>query len=351
MLAAVLHEPKLIRVDDIERPEPGPGQVRVRVRAGGICGSDLSYYFKGKSGDFAVREPFILGHEVSGEIDALGPGVPESSAAAGVAVGQRVAVNPGLTCGRCRYCVAGMPNHCLDMRFMGSASTFPHSQGMFRQYIVVAEHQCVAVPETLDFAQASMAEPLAVALHAIRRAGSLVGAQVLVVGCGPIGCLLLATASRAGAHRLVAMDLSKRALDIARAMGADETVDAGDANVVSRWAEARGTFDVVIEASGSPAGLDTALRAVRAGGAVVQVGNLPAGQSPVAANLVMSKEIRYTGSFRFADEYAIAAREIAQGKLDLRPLMTHSFSLSQANHAFEVAHDRSQSMKVHLRFE
>src|SRR6185503_11776963 len=100
-----------------------------------------------------------------------------------------------------------------------------------------------------------------------------------------------ATASRAGAHRLVAMDLSKRALDIARAMGADETVDAGDANVVSRWAEARGTFDVVIEASGSPAGLDTALRAVRAGGAVVQVGNLPAGQSPVAANLVMSKEI------------------------------------------------------------
>ncbi|CAN7393912.1 L-idonate 5-dehydrogenase [Trinickia sp. LjRoot230] len=345
MFAAVLHEPKLIRIDDVELPTPGPNEVRVRVRAGGICGSDLSYYFKGKSGDFTVREPFILGHEVAGEIDSLGAGVSE------LAVGQHVAVNPSRACGTCRYCVAGMRNHCLNMRFMGSASTFPHSQGMFRQYIVVTQEQCVPVPDVLEFAQASMAEPLAVALHAVKRAGSLVGAQVLVVGCGPIGCLLVATARRAGAHRLVAADLSDNALAIARELGADETANVADAERVSHWAQARGTFDVVIEASGSPAGLDTALRAVRAGGTVVQVGNLPAGQSPVAANLVMAKEIRYIGSFRFADEYALAANEIAAGKVDLLALMTHSFALAQANRAFEVALDRSQSMKVHLNFE
>ena len=345
MLAAVLHEPKLIRIDEVDPPEPGAGQVRVRVRAGGICGSDLSYYFKGRNGDFAVREPFVLGHEVAGEVDSFGSDVT------GLVAGQRMAVNPGLACGICRYCVSGMPNHCLNMRFMGSASTFPHTQGMFRQYIVVSARQCVPVPDGLDFAQASMAEPLAVALHAVRQAGSLVGARVLLIGCGPIGCILLTVARRSGAHRVVAMDLSDKALQIARSLGADETVNAVDSATVARWAEQRGTFDVVIEASGSPAGLDTALRAVRAGGTVIQVGNLPAGQSPVAANLVMGKEIRYQGSFRFSNEYAVAAEEIASGKVDLRPIMTHAFAMAEANQAFEVAHDRSQSMKVHLNFD
>jgi L-idonate 5-dehydrogenase len=244
-----------------------------------------------------------------------------------------------------------MTNHCLNMRFMGSASTFPHMQGMFRQFIAVAARQCVPVPDSLDFAQASMAEPLAVALHALRQAGSLVGAKVLVVGCGPIGCILLAVARRAGAHRLVALDLADKALQMATTLGADETVLATNQAQIDAWSQSRGTFDVVIEASGSTAGLDTALRAARAGAIVLQVGNLPAGQSPVAANLVMAKELRYQGSFRFTDEYAIAAEEISMGKIDLTPLMTHVFPLEQANEAFEVAHDRNQSMKVHLQFD
>lgn len=345
MFAAVLHEPKKLLIDELDAPQPQPGQVQIRVRAGGICGSDLSYYFKGKSGDFAVREPFVLGHEVAGEVAALGEGV------SGLRVGQRVAVNPGLNCGTCRYCVKGMTNHCLNMRFMGSASTFPHMQGMFRQFIAVDARQCVPVPDGLDFAMASMAEPLSVALHALRLAGSLVGAKVLLVGCGPIGCILLAVARRAGAHRIVAVDLAEKALQMATTLGADETVLANDQTRIDQWSQQRGTFDVVLEASGSPAGLDTALRAARAGGTVIQVGNLPAGQSPVAANLVMSKELRYQGSFRFTDEYAVAAEELGSHKIDLRPLLTHAFPLEEANQAFEVAHDRSQSMKVHLHFD
>jgi len=345
MFAAVLHEPKKLLIDELDAPQPQPDQVQIRVRAGGICGSDLSYYFKGKSGDFAVREPFVLGHEVAGEIAALGEGVSDLS------VGQRVAVNPGLNCGTCRYCLKGMPNHCLNMRFMGSASTFPHMQGMFRQFIVVDARQCVPVPEGLDFAMASMAEPLAVALHALRLAGSLVGAKVLLVGCGPIGCILLAVARRAGAHHLVAVDLADKALQMAATLGADETVLANDQTRIDQWSQQRGTFDVVLEASGSPAGLDTALRAARAGGTVIQVGNLPAGHSPVPANLVMAKELCYQGSFRFTDEYAVAAEELGAHKIDLRPLMTHAFPLEEANRAFEVAHDRNQSMKVHLHFD
>ena len=344
MLAAVLRDAKKIVIEEHEVPEPAPGHVRVRVRAGGICGSDLSYYFKGKSGDFAVREPFVLGHEAAGEVAALGEGVR------GFQVGQRVAVNPALNCGTCRFCVKGMTNHCLNMRFMGSASTFPHVQGMFREFISVASSQCIALPDGLDFAQASMAEPLAVALHALRQAGSLLGARLLIVGCGPIGCILLAAAKRAGAHYIVAIDLAQKALDMASQLGADETALASDQNRIDRWAENRGTFDVVIEASGSPVGLNTSLRGARAGGTVVQVGNLPAGQSDVAANLVMAKELRYQGSFRFAEEYAIAVEEIVSNRINLLPLMTHAFPISDANRAFEAAADRSSSMKVHLHF-
>ncbi len=346
MFAAVMHAPKDVRIDQWDKPEPGPGQVAVRVRAGGICGSDLSYYFKGKSGDFAVKEPFVLGHEVAGEISALGSGV------AGLQVGQRVAVNPGVNCGQCRYCVKGMPNHCLSMRFMGSASTFPHTQGMFRQYLLANASQCFPVPEAFDFAAASMAEPLSVALHAVRQAGTMLGASVLLVGCGPIGCLLLSVAKRAGAHRVVAIDLAEKALKMAAEVGADETALANDAARIGGWAQQRGTFDVVIEASGSTAGLDTALRSARAGGTIVQVGNLPAGQSPVAANLIMAKELNYKGSFRFTnEEYAIAVQELASGKIDPRPLMTHRFAMADVNEAFEVALDRAQSMKVHLAFD
>ena len=345
MFAAVLHGPKNIVLEQQEIPQPPPGYVQVRVRAGGICGSDLSYYFKGKSGDFAMREPFVLGHESAGEITALGEDVT------GLQIGQRVAVNPALSCGTCRFCAKGMANHCLNMRFMGSASIFPHMQGMFREFICVDSSQCVAVPDTLDFAQAAMAEPLAVVLHAVRHAGSLVGARVLIVGCGPIGCILVVSAKRAGAHQLVAIDLAQKALTMAAQLGADETVLASDQSRNDQWPQNRGTFDVVIEASGSPAGLDTSLRAVRAGGTVVQVGNLPAGQSAVAANLVMAKEVRYQGSFRFAEEYSIAVEEIVSNKIDLRPLMTHTFPLADANHAFEVALDRSNSMKVHLNLD
>jgi L-idonate 5-dehydrogenase len=222
-------------------------------------------------------------------------------------------------------------------------------QGTYREFIAVAAHQCIPVPDALDFAQASMAEPLAVVLHALQRAGALIGSRLLVVGCGPIGCLLIAAAKRAGSHQLVAVDLAQKALDMAARLGADQVVLADDRVTIDAWSLQRGTFDVVIEASGSPAGLDTALHATMAGGRVIQLGNLPAGQSPVAANLVMSKELLYQGSFRFdPDNYALAVETIVSGQIDLKPLMTHTFPLSDANHAFEVALDRSQSMKVHL---
>ena len=169
MRAAVLYAPKDLRIEPVAAAPLGPGEVEVRIEAGGICGSDLHYYFDGGFGTVRLREPMILGHEIAGTVARVGTDV------AGVAVGQRVAVNPSRPCGVCRYCHEGKQQHCLDMRFYGSAMRFPHVQGGFREMLVCDAAQAVPVPAAMSAAQAAFAEPFAVCLHAVNRAGPLLG--------------------------------------------------------------------------------------------------------------------------------------------------------------------------------
>ncbi|MBN9449962.1 MAG: alcohol dehydrogenase catalytic domain-containing protein, partial [Bosea sp.] len=174
MRAVVIHAEKDLRVEETRTPELGPLDVRVRIKAGGICGSDLHYYLHGGFGTIRVREPMILGHEIAGIVEAVGAEVSR------VAPGDLVAVNPSRSCGRCRYCQAGQQQHCLDMLFYGSAMRFPHVQGGFREELVIEERQAVKLPAHVGAAQAAFAEPLAVCLHAAKRAGPLLGKRVLV---------------------------------------------------------------------------------------------------------------------------------------------------------------------------
>ncbi|MEL7172175.1 MAG: alcohol dehydrogenase catalytic domain-containing protein, partial [Pseudomonadota bacterium] len=171
---------RALRLGDCGAGAPGPGQVLVRMARGGICGSDLHYYLHGGFGAVRLREPMILGHEVAGYVEALGEGVT------GLAEGDLVAVSPSRPCGHCRFCRDGLPNHCENMAFYGSAMPFPHIQGAFREHLVAEAWQCVRA-EGLSPAEAAMAEPLAVCLHAVGRAGPMLGKRVLVTGCGPIG--------------------------------------------------------------------------------------------------------------------------------------------------------------------
>jgi L-idonate 5-dehydrogenase len=342
MRSAMLFGPKDLRI--VETPDPAPpppGMVKLRFGAGGICGSDLSYYGKFKVGDFDVREPIVLGHEVAGEVVETGSGVTR------VKAGDRVAVNPNQPCRVCRTCVAGQGNLCLQMNFYGSAAVYPHIQGVFREYIVCSEAQCFPVPSALDFRIAAMAEPLAVTMHAINRAGSLLGKHILITGCGPIGCLTLMVARRAGAASITVTDLSDAALERALKLGADRAVNsATQADQVEAWSANKGTFDISIECSGSGPGMNTAILATASGGRVVQVGMM--GETPVPINRLMSREVDYVGAFRFDREYAWAVAELANGRIDVAPLLTHSYRMEKANDAFVVAADRSQSMKVHL---
>jgi L-idonate 5-dehydrogenase len=196
MLAARIHAKEDLRLDEFETPAPGPGEVLLRLGAGGICGSDLHYYYEGRNGSFVVREPLIPGHEASAVVEAVGPGVTR------VAKGDKVAVSPSHACGRCEGCRSGREQLCSNMKFLGSASLFPHVQGMFREYFVMGERQCYPVGGDLTLGELAFAEPLAVALHTVHRGPDLMGKSVLVTGAGTIGCLTVMAARLAGARSI-----------------------------------------------------------------------------------------------------------------------------------------------------
>ncbi|MGI4955499.1 MAG: L-idonate 5-dehydrogenase [Janthinobacterium lividum] len=341
MKAAIIHAALDLRVSETGEQDPGPGEVEVRIRAGGICGSDLHYYQHGGFGTIRVREPIIPGHEIAGTVSRIGAGVTA------VAVGDAVAVNPSRPCNHCRFCLAGQPRHCLDMRFMGSAMRMPHVQGGFRERLVCSEAQAIKLPPGLSIQHAAFAEPLAVCLHGATQAGPLLGSRVLVTGTGPIGALSILVARQAGAREIVATDLADAPLAIARGLGADHTVNMrADPTGLDRFHADKGYFDVVFEASGSGAALAAAIPAVRPGAVIVQLGI--GGEVAIPLNVLVAKEIQLRGSFRFDQEFAWAVDMLGRGAFNVAPLLTEIVPLDEAVRAFELAGDRSRAMKVQL---
>ncbi|MDQ0467851.1 L-idonate 5-dehydrogenase [Labrys wisconsinensis] len=345
MKAAVLHAAEDLRVEDLAEREIGPDEVSVRFAAGGICGSDLSYYFKGRVGDFALREPMVLGHEVAGVVERVGPKVEA------VKPGDPVAVNPSRPCRTCDYCRIGRGNLCRNMRFFGSAAIFPHVQGGFSETILAREDQCVRVPASMPLRVAACAEPLAVSLHAVRRAGELLGRKVLIAGSGPIGMLCALAARRAGAAFIAITDLVAEPLALARQAGVDETIDvAAEPERLQRYEADKGFFDVALEATGSPKALASLFKVVRPGGRVVQLGMMPPGDIPVPANMLMAREIDFVGAFRFHEEFGTAVEALARGLIDVAPILSAEMPMARADEAFRLAADRTRAIKVHLHF-
>lgn len=344
MEALVIHAPGDLRVEDIPTPELLPHQLQVRVRCGGICGSDLHYFQHGGFGTVRIQQPMVLGHEVAGVIEGVG------SEVTGYSVGERVAVSPSRPCGICRYCQGGLQNHCLDMRYYGSAMRMPHVQGAFRQQIVIETSQAYKLADGVSDAEGSMAEPLSVALHAVRRAGSLVGKKVLVTGCGPIGALVVVAARRAGATHIVVTDVAAPSLRSAMKVGADETVNvAEDPQGLARFEADKGTFDVLFEASGNERALRGAFGALRPRGVIVQVGL--GGEFTIPINTIVAKEFDLRGAFRFHEEFEMAVELLNKGLVDLKPLISATLPYRDAGRAFALAADRSRSMKVVLNFD
>lgn len=345
MLNCAIHGAQDLRLVE-QPPEPlGPEQVRVGVKAVGICGSDLHYYRHGKVGDFVIREPLTPGHEASGQVLEVG------AAVTAVKPGDRVALDPARTCGVCRYCRQGDSNHCEAVHFFGSASRYPHMQGAMREQVVVHEKQCLPVPDSLSFELAAFGEPLAVALHAVRSAGSLLGKTVMVVGAGPIGALILMAARLAGASQVMVVDIVDETLATCARVGATRTINAAkDPGAIEELAAGKGTVDVCFEASGNYAGLANCIRATRPRGVIVTVGTLGGSSEQCPFNQIMVKSLSVIGSFRFVDEYAWAVDYLSRGLLDVSPLLTAAVPVRDVHQAFALAADRHQAMKVMVTF-
>lgn len=341
MRAIVAHAAKDLRIEDHKTDSPGSAQVKVQIERGGICGSDLHYFNHGGFGTVRLREPMILGHEVAGSIIETAADVEH------LQVGQRVAVSPSRPCGGCVYCLKGQPNHCLDMRFYGSAMPFPHIQGAFRETLIADASQC-AVTDGLSIAEAAMAEPLAVAVHATGQAGNLVGKKVLVTGCGPIGLLCILAARSAGAVSIVATDLAEYPLQTASKIGADDVINAGKNQDLSDYTGNKGHFDVLFECTGAEAALASAVPAVKPRGIIVQLGL--GGDMTLPVQAMTAREIQLRGSFRFHDEFFTGVDWMRNGQIDVKPLITHTMPMADAVNAFELATDRSQALKVQLDF-
>jgi L-idonate 5-dehydrogenase len=342
MKAIVAHAAKDLRIEVHPRPEPGPGQVLIRMKTGGICGSDLHYFNHGGFGPITLKQPMVLGHEVAGVIETLGEGVDA------LTIGQLVAVSPSRPCGTCEYCREGRPNHCLNMRFYGSAMPFPHIQGAFQEWLVADVAQC-AVADGLTSAEAAMAEPLSVVLHAAKQAGDLLGKKVLVTGCGPIGLLAVLVARAAGAAQIVATDITDFTLDKARELGADITHNVADqANALEVYGAQKGHFDILFECSGVGPVVVSTVPCIRPGGTMVQLGL--GGDMTLPIQAMTAKELTFKGSFRFHAEFFSAVELMRSDRLNVMPLITHTLPLADTVKAFELASDRTKALKIQIEF-
>lgn len=343
MRAAVLHGANTMRVESFSQPELKPGMVLLRVRRAGICGSDLHYFEHGYCGAFVPTQPFILGHEFTAEVAAVGDGVDA------VKAGAHVTVNPARACGFCEYCKSGRGNLCRKTIMLGSASTTPPTDGAFADFVTVRADQCHALPASINDEIGVMLEPFAVALHAVKRAGVVSGKRVLVTGGGPVGLLAAMTAKTFGATPVAVSDVIATRRETASKFGADVTLDPTAKNLAEQVREIAGDgFDVVFEASGAPPALRQAFDLVRPGGTIVQIGTLGTADIPLPANQLMVREINFIGSMRYGNVFDEAIRLVAAGRIDLRPLVSGVLPLAQAAEAMRLAADKNTALKVQI---
>ena len=337
--AVVAHAAGDLRIEDIPVPAPAPDEAVIEVAFGGICGSDLHYWLHGAAGESILKAPMILGHEIVGTVllaaaDGTGP-----------AAGSRVAVHPATPGPGAAPYPEDRPNLSPGCTYLGSAARFPHTDGAFSRYAALPARMLRTLPAGLELRTAALVEPASVAWHAVSRAGDVTGKTALVIGSGPIGALAVAVLKRAGARRIVAVDMHTRPLEIASAVGADEVLKGDDAAAIEAVAA-----DIVIESSGSHHGLASAIKGAVRGGKVVMVGLLPSGPQPVLISLAITRELELLGSFRFNDEIDEVIAALADGSLLVDPVVTHTFALDDALEAFDVARNAAVSGKVLLDF-
>ncbi|XP_055332429.1 sorbitol dehydrogenase-like [Paramacrobiotus metropolitanus] len=329
-LSAVLQSVKNLRLEEMPIPQPGPHQVQIAIQKVGICGSDVHFWQRGYIGDYVVKAPLVLGHETSGIISAVGEGVTH------LKKGDRVAIEPGVPCRRCDYNKEGRYNLCSHVTFCAT----PPWHGTLARYYVHDADFCYKLPDHVSLEEGALCEPLSVAVHACRRAGIVIGYNVLVCGAGPIGLVNMLSARAMGASKVVITDVSEERLKFAKELGADHTINVTGKDpkaVAALVAECLGRQpDCAIECSGAETSQALAIYSTKSGGCVVLVG-MGTLENKLPIMDALCREVDIRGSFRYLNCYPTALEMVASGRVNVKPLITHRYALEQALEAFETA--------------
>ena len=335
MKAAFLEKPGRIVVQEVPDPVCGNGQVLIRIREIGLCGSDLHYYREGRIGDHVVRQPHVLGHECCGEVVEVGREAADP-ASGGFRPGDRVSIEPGVPCLSCEQCREGRYNLCTAVRFLG----VPHHMGAFREYLAYDPRFVYRLPDSVSFTAGALVEPLAVGYNAAQKCGITPGCSVLILGAGAIGMSCLEMARLAGAATLIVSDPLEYKLAIARRIGATHAFNPDRGDLVEQVREATGgrLVDCAIEASGTPQSVLQSILALRKGGRVALVG-MGLDRVEVPHTEILRKEAVIAGVYRYRNQYRPVIELLKTGRLHVEEWATHRFPLERLGEAMEAAGD------------
>lgn len=339
MDAAVLNKPLDIEVKKVNIPEPKEDEALLKVYCIGVCGSDVHYYEHGKIGRYVVKEPIILGHELAGEVVKVGPGVKN------VSVGDRVAVEPGVTCGRCDDCKSGRYNLCPDVVFMAT----PPVDGAWSEYVTIRSDFLFKLPDSMSYEEGALLEPLSVGFHAMIRGKVSLSDRLFVTGLGPIGLLAIQAAKMFGVKEIYASDVVAFRRQLASEMGATAVIDPLNENVNDRINELTNGkgITVVVESSGNSRAISDTVKMVNRGGRIVLVGMPTASEIPLDVNQLIDGEIDVYGLFRYANTYPAAIQALSSSEVDIEKVITHKYALSDIKEAVEIARTQKEtSIKI-----
>lgn len=317
------------QMDFVERPIPQPAdnEVLVKLEYVGICGSDMHYYETGRIGDYIVEPPFVLGHEPGGTIVEVGKNVKH------LKPGDRVALEPGKTCGHCEFCREGKYNLCPDVVFFAT----PPVDGVFQEYVAHEADLCFKLPENVDTLEGALIEPLAVGFHAANQGGAHVGQTAIVFGAGCIGLVSMMALKAEGVSRVYVVDIMQKRLDKALELGATGIINSQETDVlkeVERLTEGRGA-DLVIETAGMEITTRQAIHIARKGATIVLVGYSKSGEMTLPMSLALDKELTFKTVFRYRHIYPMAIEAVASGKVNLKGIVTNVFHFDDIQHAMD----------------
>lgn len=339
MKAAYLQKPLEVTVENVEVPSVKGKEVLVKMIAVGICGSDVHYYAHGRIGNRLVQYPHIQGHECAGIVVAAGDEVTRFK------VGDRVAIEPGVACLSCDYCKEGRYNLCPDVQFLST----PPVKGAFVQYLKHHENFLFAIPDSLSYEIATLAEPLSVGIHAVKRGNLKPGATVLITGMGPVGLMTVIAAKAFGASEIIVSDMEPLRLKAATQLGATRVIDFTEedtADVVNNETSGYGV-DMVIETSGNAKALQSAINLVKRGGTIVAIGFPAMEEVPLNVTKMLQNEIDLFSVYRYTNTYPLAIKILESMGNQIEHVITDRYSLDEINEAMKQAHtNRSGSLKV-----